>query len=44
MKQNDRMQKRENIVGEGNNLGRFIELATTSKKYVISSNLHEFEE
>ena len=41
MKQNERKQKRENILDEGIDLGRFFELATTNRKYVNGLNLHE---
>ena len=41
-KQNERRQKRENIV-EDINIGRFFELATTDRQYVNGSNLHEIK-
>ena len=41
-KQNERRQKRENIV-EDVDLGRFFELATSSKIYVNNLNLHEIK-
>ena len=41
-KQNERRQKRENIV-EDINIGRFFELATTDRKYVNGLNLHEIK-
>ena len=40
MKQNERKQKRENMV-EDVDLGRFFELAINNKIYVNSLNLHE---
>ena len=42
IKQNERNQKRENIV-EDFDLGRFIELAASNEIYVNSSNLHEIK-
>ena len=41
-KQNERRQKRENIV-EGIDTGIFFELATTDRKYVDGLNLHEIK-
>ena len=41
-KQNERRQKRENIV-EDIDIGRFFELATTDRKYVNGLNLHEIK-
>ena len=41
-KQNERRQKRENIL-EDINIGRFFELATTDRKYVNGLNLHEIK-
>ena len=41
-KQNERRQKRENMV-EDINIGRFFELATTDRKYVNALNLHEIK-
>ena len=41
-KQNERRQKRENIV-EDVDLGRFFELATNDRKYVNGLNLHEIK-
>ena len=41
-KQNERRQKRENIV-EDVDLGRFFELATSNKIYVNNLNLHEIK-
>ena len=41
IKQNERKQKRENIIHEDVDLGRFFELATTNRKYVKCVNLHE---
>ena len=42
LKRNERRQKRENIA-EDIDLGRFFELATSSKIYVNSLNLHEIK-
>ena len=42
MNQNERKQKRENIV-EDVELGRFFEKATTNKRYVNGFNLHEIK-
>ena len=42
IKQNERIQKRENVV-EDIDLGRFFELATSNRKYVNGSNLHEIK-
>ena len=42
-KQNERRQKRENLVEEDIDLGRFFELATSNKKYVNNLNLHEIK-
>ena len=42
IKRNERRQKTENIA-EDMDLGRFFELATTNRKYVNGSNLHEIE-
>ena len=41
-KQNERRQKRENMV-EDINIGRFFELATTDREYVNGLNLHEIK-
>ena len=41
-KQNERRQKRENMV-EDINIGRFFELATTDREYVNALNLHEIK-
>ena len=41
-KRNERRQKRENMVHDID-LGRFFELATTSRKYVNGLNLHEIK-
>ena len=41
-KQNERRQKRENMV-EDINIDRFFELATTDREYVNGSNLHEIK-
>ena len=43
MKQNERQQKRVNLVEEDINLGRFFELATSNKTYVNNLNLHEIK-
>ena len=40
IKQNERKQKRKNVL-EDIGLGRFLELATTNRKYVNGLNLHE---
>ena len=42
IKQNERRQKRENVV-EDIDLGRFFELATSSKRYVNGLKLHKIE-
>ena len=41
-KQNERRQKRENMV-EDINIGRFFELATTDRQYVNALILHELK-
>ena len=41
-KQNERRQKRENVV-EDINIGRFFELATSNKIYINNLNLHEIK-
>ena len=41
-KQNERRQKRENMV-EDINIGRFFELATADRQYVNGLNLHEIK-
>ena len=41
-KQNERRQKRENMVDDID-LGRFFELATSNKIYVNNLNLHEIK-
>ena len=43
LKQHERRQKRENVVEEDIDLGRFFELATTNKIYVNGSYLHEIK-
>ena len=43
IKQNERLQKRKNLVEEDIGLGRFFKLATTNKKYVNGLYLHEIE-
>ena len=42
IKQNERIQKRENIVGDID-IGRFFEIASTNRKYVNGLNLHEIQ-
>ena len=42
IKQNERRQRRENMV-EDFNIGRFFELATTDRQYVNALNLHEIK-
>ena len=42
-KRNERRQKRENIVEEDIDVGRFLELATSNRKYVNGLNLHEIK-
>ena len=41
MKQNERRQRRQNLIDEDVDLGRFFELATSNKIYVNNLNLHE---
>ena len=43
IKQNERRQKKENLVEEDIDIGRFFELATTNKTYVNGLNLHEIK-
>ena len=43
MKQNERRQKRQNLINEDIDSGRFFELATSNKMYVNSLNLHEIK-
>ena len=43
IKRNERRQKRENLVEEDIDLGRFFELATSNKIYVNNLNLHEIK-
>ena len=43
IKQNERRQKREKLVEEDIDLGRFFEVATTERKYVNGLNLHEIQ-
>ena len=43
IKRNERRQKRENVVDEDIDLGRFFELATSDKIYVNNLNLHEIK-
>ena len=42
-KRNGRKQKRQNIINEDNDLGRFLELATTNKKDVNGLNFQEIK-
>ena len=42
LKQNERRQKRENMV-KGVDIGRIFEIATSNKIYVYNLNLHEIE-
>ena len=39
LKQNERKQRRENLVDEDNDFGRFFELASSDKVYVNGLNL-----
>ena len=43
MKQNERKQKREIIIDEDIDLGRFLELASSDKINVTEFNLHEIK-
>ena len=43
IKQNERRQKRQNLIDEYVYLGRFFELATSNKIYVNNLNLHEIK-
>ena len=43
LKQYERKKKRENIINEAIDFGRFLELATNNKKHVNGLNLHEIE-
>ena len=43
IKQNEREQKKENLIDEDIDLGRYFELASSSKKYVNSLKLHELK-
>ena len=43
IKQNERKQKRENIIDEDIDVGRLFELATTNKIYVNRLNLHQIK-
>ena len=43
IKQNERRQKRQNLIDEDVDLGRFFELATSNKIYVNNLNLHEIK-
>ena len=42
-KQNERRQKRQNLIDEDIDLGRFFEPATSNKIYVNNLNLHEIK-
>ena len=42
-KERKRNERRENIAEEDIDVGRFFELATSSKKYVNKLNLHEIK-
>ena len=42
-KQNERKQKRENLIDEDIDLGNFFELASSDKIYVSGLNLHEIK-
>ena len=43
IKQNERRQKRQNLIDEDVDLGRLFELATSNKIYVNNLNLHEIK-
>ena len=43
IKQNERRQKRQNLIDEDVDLGKFFELATSNKIYVNNLNLHEIK-
>ena len=43
LKQNERRQRRENLVEEDTDLGRFFELATGNRIYVNNLNLNEIK-
>ena len=43
-KRKERRQKRDNVVEEDIDLGRFFELATSNKIYVNNLNLHEIKD
>ena len=43
IKQNERKQKKENLIDEDIDIGRFFELATSNKVYVNKLNLHEIK-
>ena len=43
LKENERRQKRQNLIDEDIDLGRFFELATSNKIYVNSLKLHEIK-
>ena len=42
-KRNERLQKKENMVEEDIDIGRFLELATSDRKYDNGLNLHEIK-
>ena len=42
-KRSERLQKKENMVKEDIDIGRFFELATSDRKYVRGLNLHEIK-
>ena len=43
IKQKERSQKRQNLIFEDIDLGRFFELAASNKRYVNGVNLHEIK-
>ena len=43
IKQNERKQKRENLIDEDSDLGKFFELASSDKVYVIGLNPYEIK-
>ena len=43
IKHNERRQKRQNLINDDIDLGRFFELATSNKIYVNNLNLHEIK-
>ena len=42
-KRNERLQKKENMIEEDIDIGRFFDLATSDRKYVKGLNLHEIK-